>query len=476
MSQYNNCPNCFMPSSGGPFCGYCGYDRVHEKRYRGALPHFTVLHNRYLVGRVLGRGGFGITYIARDISNNTNCAIKEYLPSEYAERGENTKTVYPLDQGKSSRVFNHGKEKYIEEGNTLQTLKSNPMVVNVKDLFYENNTAYLVMEYLDGMDLRRKAKLSGGKLDADFMKNIFVTVASALMEIHTHGILHRDLSPENIFVLKNGAVKLIDFGASRNYIIAKRQEEGMSILVKPGFAPPEQYVKDEKQQGAWSDVYALCATFYSLVSGKAMVDALYRQRGIELPSLISLGCHVSPRTSAVIEKGLALDYRKRYKDFGELLKDIDIPLQPKPQPSSKPPVQPKPPVRPKPPITEITEKTKPTTESPTSVLPQNGKFKVTISSVANGYQKYNSKTFSYDIMYNIGRGERCSYVISGDTNVSRNHCYIQMKNNGVYLVDLSRNGTYLMNGSRLAKNKEYKIKSGAKFYLATAKHTMTVEF
>lgn len=347
MSLTNNCINCFQPLNGNSTCPHCGHDQ--SNKYNNVLPPFTVLNEIYLVGRVLGKGGFGVTYIAMDTRYNRLCAIKEYMPAEYSQRPGGTLNISPYNDDKSKYVFSHGREKFILEAQTLLKLRTNPIVVDIYDYFNQNNTAYLVMEYLDGQDLRKMARASGGKLDPKFVKNVFVMVASSLMEIHRMNILHRDLSPENIIVTSKGNVKLIDFGAARNFV--STQNKGMSILLKPGFAPPEQY-NAKGNHGPWSDVYALCATFYNLVSGKPLVDALFRYRGEKQPSLISLGCNVSKKTSAVIEKGLELDYKKRYKNFREVLDDIDIETAPrKPQPLPPQQLPPKPPVvQPKPPV------------------------------------------------------------------------------------------------------------------------------
>lgn len=461
MSQFDNCTNCFRPLNGNVFCTQCGHSRTKEKPYAGVLPAFVVLNNRYLVGRVLGKGGFGITYNAMDMVTNQICAIKEYMPSEYSTRSNGTTQVIPFSDKKSQYVFNHGKEKFVEEARTLLKLKNDPIVVDILDYFNQNNTAYLVMEYLDGQDLRKMARSSGGKLDAEFMKMVFVTVASSLMEIHRKNILHRDLSPENIIVTTNGSIKLIDFGAARNFV--STQNVGMSILLKPGFAPPEQYEK-MGTHGPWSDVYALCATFYNLVSGKPLVDALFRYRGEVQPSLASLGCPVTKKTSDVIEKGMELDYKKRYKDFKALMDDIDIVVSPAVKkttpPSVKPPVQPVQPIKSVQPVQSVTS------------IPKNVRPYVA-AMVGGGIR--NKIMIGSDSAFRIGRSaQNCQYIITGDTNISRVHCQLRVAGSEIFITDLSANGTFLGNGVRLEKNREYKINIGTQFYLATPNHMMTI--
>ena len=344
MTLQDTCPNCFQPHNGQSLCPHCGHDMSKGKKYADTLPCFTVLKDRYLVGRVLGKGGFGITYLAMDIYQNVRCAVKEYMPSEYCERDRGSLTVEPKNDSKSYAVYKHGREKFIEEANTLSKLKDNPIVVDIWAFFEQNNTAYLVMEYLEGTDLKEAAKANGGKLDPDYVKTIFVTIASSLMSIHEKKILHRDLSPDNIIVTNDGRIKLIDFGAARSFV--SDQNKGMSVLLKPGYAPPEQYDK-QGNQGPWTDVYALCATFYKLVSGKTVEDLSFRANGVEQPTLLSRGVPVSKRTSDVINKGLEMDYKKRYQNFKQLLDDIDMPA-PKPKQESKQESKPDPKPEPKP--------------------------------------------------------------------------------------------------------------------------------
>ena len=450
-----------MPKSEGQQCSHCGYNHATAKPYSGALPLFSVLNGHYLLGRVLGRGGFGITYVAKDITTNRVCAIKEYMPSEWATRNGSTQSIIPHEGTKAQYVFQHGKEKFLEEARTLAKLRDNPIVVDIWDYFQQNNTAYLVMEYLDGSDLRKKAKTNGGTLDTDYMKNIFVTIASSLMTVHNLNILHRDLSPENIIVTSDDRIKLIDFGAARNFV--STQNVGMSILLKPGFAPPEQYDK-KGAQGPWSDVYALCATFYTLVSGKPLVDAMFRYRGQEQPSLASLGCKVTQRTSDVIQRGMELDYRKRYRDFKALLDEIDITIST---------------VRPK------EERVK---EVPPKQDPQGGvkskqiignpgqlqRMQLYVAAVMrNGL--YNKMQVRQNDILKIGRSQQsCQYTIAGDTNISRIHCYVRYDGQNIYLADNSSNGTFFEDGRRLNMGTEYKIKPGTKFYLSTPNHMLIV--
>lgn len=444
MIQYDNCQHCFEPKYGNIVCPHCGFDPATLRDYSGVLPPFTVLNGRYLVGHVLGKGGFGVTYIAKDLNYNRICAIKEYLPAEYSSRNNGTKNITPFSDAKAQYVFNHGREKFVEEARTLITLRNNPIVVDIWDFFQENNTAYLVMECLDGQDLRKMAKSQGGKLEPEFAKTVFVTVASSLMEIHRLNILHRDLSPENVIVTKDGRIKLIDFGAARNFV--STQNAGMSILLKPGFAPPEQYEK-KGAQGPWSDVYALCATFYNLVSGKPLVDALFRYRGQEQPSLSAMGCPVTKKTSDVIEKGMTLDHKRRYQDFKAVLNDIDITIHNTPTPTPVPKPEPKP--------------------NPSQ------RHAYIAAVMRNGL--FNKVTVAKGDAFVVGRGEQTHYRITGDTNISRAHVSVRFDGYNLYLRDdKSANGTFFADGRRLEKNKEYQVAPGTQFYVATPNHMLII--
>lgn len=438
MLKYNNCPSCFAPIKNGSFCAKCGYNFASEKVIYGALPAFTIVGNRYLLGRVLGRGGFGITYIALDLNSNRNCAIKEYMPSEHSGRSNNSLNIIPNNDEKSIKTYKHGREKFLLEAQTLQRLGKNPNVVDIWNYFPENNTAYLVMEYLNGTNMRQLIKSQNGKVDVKLAKEVFVTVASALMPIHRQGILHRDLSPENIIITNSGQIKLIDFGAARSYVSA--QKSGLSILLKPGYAPPEQYDK-HGDQGPWSDVYALCATFYNVISRKMPVDAQFRKRGQKLPTLSELGCAVTQTTSNVIAKGMELDINKRYKSFDQLLNDIDIGI-------------------------------KPQVKSLNSIKsPQlNGRACI---EVVGGKYKGSSIALSKNQIYTIGRSkEKADLIVGDDTNISRVHCEVRFDGANLYVKDISANGTFFENGVRLTKNTDNIISLGSKVYLATPSYSI----
>lgn len=439
MEGFNICPSCFNDMGQSGICPHCGNDSSKNRHYDMALPPYVILNNRYILGNVLGKGGFGITYIAKDMKMDNIVAIKEYMPSEYSSRLSSNNTIIPHPDTKSNYIYEHGREMFFKEAQTLLKFRMDPIIVSISDYFKQNNTAYIVMEYLDGKDLRCLAKENDGKIDADYAKMIFLTVASSLMEVHKHDILHRDLSPENIIITKDGRIKIIDFGAARDYV--KNQNTGMSILLKPGFAPPEQYSK-KGYQGPWTDVYALCATFYNIVSGKPVLDASFGSKWVH-QSLYSMGCHVTKRTSDVIEKGMALDIKDRYRNFKELLDDIDV--------------------------DELDKK----------IQKQKNSYIHKAPYVAEIREKklINIIELNSNDIFKIGRLPQSCHMVIGnnDTNISRVHCYLNYDGNNVFLTDVSANGTYFMDGQKLNKGVKYSLSYGTEFYLVSKKYSLIVK-
>ena len=500
----NICQNCFLPLQNPGKCPSCGFDPSSVRKYEGVIqPGIQIGNGRYTVGRVLGRGGFGITYKAKNNATGRIVAVKEYMPSEYSSRPSGSLTVIPYDNEKSRRIFKHGKEKFIDEAKTLVQLRNNPIVVDILDYFEENNTAYLVMQFLDGKDLRTIARNSaGGRIDPEFATECFVTVASCLAEVHKLNILHRDISPENIIVSPDKKIiTLIDFGAARSFVSS--QNKGMSILLKVGYAPPEQY-NSKGNQGPWSDVYALCATYYNIVSGKAPTDSMFRYRGQHMPTLDEMGCNVYPGMSAIIDKGMSLDVKDRYKDFMELLNAVSkvMPIQQAQSQKSEPSGQKK-----------IPPNGNGNFGSQNGGLHggfggQNGNFVSNGGSAQGGRIGYNNGSLqgakfgpnqgviqsaskqkipyitfvssgissnigSRDI-FKIGRtGQGCNMSLSGSI-ISRIHCYLTFDGNNFRLTDVSSNGTFLENGERLVKEREYILPPGSKFYIAERENMFIV--
>jgi len=314
--EQNFCVHCMNPIN-EDICSACGKS---VKEYQVAPHHLapgTILGGKYVVGAVLGEGGFGITYIGREINLDIKVAIKEYFPSGVVNRNNTSSTEISAHVGDAQAFFEKGKSSFLGEARTLAKFSNEPSIVSVRDFFSENNTAYIVMEYLEGIDLKDYLK-QNGKLSFEQTVTMLTPVMKALSKIHAQGLIHRDISPANIMILKDGTVKLLDFGAARE--VGGADEKSLSILLKPGFAPEEQY-RTKGHQGPWTDVYALSATMYKMMTGLTPVDAMNRVFSDDLRKIAELNPSVTPEQEAVILKGMAVQQANRYQSIDELCAD-----------------------------------------------------------------------------------------------------------------------------------------------------------
>ena len=382
-------------------CPRCGFDAAAYRQNSRCLPLYTILAGKYLVGAVLGEGGFGITYMGYDLNMETRIAIKEYFPVELVSRDTTSMTgdrVISLS-GDKSVTYKQGLKKYVTEAQNVSRFSETPGVVSVKDFFYENETAYIVMEYIEGQSLKDYLKERGGRLSEEEALDIMKPVLEALVKVHEAGIIHRDISPDNIMLTfgdggdggeysgaagpkaeykavpeqafaaignresgmraaadrsstggrageagrihtGNGAgtetmaadrgrqidnsrhvtsVKLIDFGAAR--MTEKNDQKSLTIILKHGYAPEEQY-RTHGEQGPWTDVYALCAVFYRMLTGQTPVPAMDRLFRDDLKSLEELNANVTKSTQAAILKGLAVKREDRIRTVTELMQAL----------------------------------------------------------------------------------------------------------------------------------------------------------
>ena len=232
------CMGCMAPATGAPFCPACGWQKGAGAGSVLHLPPGTLLHDCYLVGRVLGQGGFGITYMGWDTQLQRKVAIKEYFPQVIASRLPGGSTVAPTGARVQSD-FEHGLEGFMNEGRILARFADHPCIVSVLNLFEGNRTGYLVMGYLDGVTLSQSLTAAGGKLAYDTAREIMIRVLDGLREVHGQGLLHRDISPDNIYLTRQGPVKILDFGAAR--MAVGERSQSLSVVLKEGYAPEEQY-------------------------------------------------------------------------------------------------------------------------------------------------------------------------------------------------------------------------------------------
>ena len=309
------CKGCMKHTLVNGRCSECGFC---EEQYK-PLPHHlipgTVLAGKYMLGKKMGEGGFGITYIGIDLNLNMRVAIKEYYPSGCVTRNTTVSDTLTVFDGDYYKAFKHGRDKFIEEARIIAQFNDFDGIVSVKDFFLENGTAYIVMEYLDGENLRDFLNRNGNKLPVNTVLDMIKPVIEALSQLHTANLIHRDISPDNIMITKNNKVKLIDFGAARD--VSPEGQKSMSIQLKPGYAPEEQY-RTHGKQGPWTDVYALCATIYRMITGQVPEEANERliQDTMQAPS--KLGVAIDANIENALMRGLSVNHNNRIQSVDVL--------------------------------------------------------------------------------------------------------------------------------------------------------------
>lgn len=330
------CYNCFqtMPD-GAAVCPSCGYNASSQTdKYPMALPPGTVLNGRYILGRVLGQGGFGITYVAQDHKTGSLVAVKEYFPDTMAARtGGPSVSAYT---GQREENFLYGKECFLNEAKTLAEFIGNPNIVRVHSYFEENNTAYFVMDYVQGTSFQDYLK-QHGRLSWQETKRILEPVIGALASVHSKGVIHRDVTPDNIYITNDGTVKLLDFGAAR-YSLGDKSRS-LDVVLKHGYAPREQYSRHGRQ-GPYTDVYALGATFYYALTGRLPPDSIDRQDEDEFILPSSLGVKLPAKAEDALCKALAVSAQDRFQSMSEFYLALNE--------GDEEPVPPTPPVPPRP--------------------------------------------------------------------------------------------------------------------------------
>ena len=302
------CYNCFARRTdlAGP-CPYCGFDlEENVKKFPVALRAGTVLNGRYIVGRVLGQGGFGITYLGCDLRLELRVAIKEYYPVDRVSRSSARSLRVEKHSGCLGESFEAGRERFVQEAQVMARIDKMPQIVSVRDFFQENNTAYIVMEYVDGTTLKELVARRGGKMSAGELLPLVEPLFPALSAMHALDLIHRDISPDNL-MLDKGGVRLLDFGCARE---AAQGKNSMTVVLKQGYSPIEQY--QHKGQGPWTDIYSLAATLYYCLTGTTPPQALDRICDEELTPPRQLGADVTPAQERAILRGMGLRRSQRY--------------------------------------------------------------------------------------------------------------------------------------------------------------------
>ena len=276
----------------------CNCERSHQGTppMTGAIAPGTMLNGKYLIGYPLGAGGFGMTYIGRDLNLDMKVAVKEYI------------------EGAAG-----GKERFLREARAMARFAGQAGIVNVRDFFEENGTAYIVMEYLEGMTLKDYIS-KFGPISWNLAMDYMLPILKVLSKLHKEGFIHRDVSPDNIMMLKDGSVKLLDFGAAAD--VGAEQQKTMTVMLKPGYAPPEQY-QGKGGMGPWTDVYAACATFYKCITGETPQDSLSRMFDDQLRTPSQLGVSIPEAAQQALMQGLCVRREGRFMSVEALISALE---------------------------------------------------------------------------------------------------------------------------------------------------------
>lgn len=330
--HHTRCVSCFEEKDKAKQCTHCGWsvgDRPSSPFY---LPPGTIIGDSYVVGKVLGHGGFGITYLSWDLELGIRIAIKEFLPDRVAGRDANH-TAVNIYYG-HNQLFEDGLTKFQEEAQALAKFQQHPCIITVYRFLRANSTGYMVMEYINGITLKTYlTKQQDNRIPWAQAIGIMTPIMEALRAVHATGLLHRDISPDNIYLTHDQRVKLLDFGAARQAIGV--QSSSLSVILKEGFAPEEQYRRNGKQ-GTWTDVYGVAATIYCCITGEVPPASLDRMSADELKSLSALGVNIASKHEATLLRGLAIVAKDRWQTLEEmqqgLLEELPPPqLVPTPQ-------------------------------------------------------------------------------------------------------------------------------------------------
>ncbi len=313
MEGTGYCMGCMHKLDWDGRCHYCGFDERNYKKDQQLGLHTRLKNGEYMIGRQLGQGGFGITYIGMDTTLLQTVAIKEYFPFGAVRR--NDRNEIELYDEKYRKDYEKGLESFLCEGRILARFSNLTAVVGVKNFFHENNTAYLVMDYVEGLSVREYVK-NYGVLSPDRTIFLVQQVIADMQMIHHKQVLHRDVSADNLIITHNGSLKLIDFGATRQEF-TKNQYTG-TILCKQGYSAIEQY-STGRNQGPWTDIYGLCASIYFMLTGVVPDSAPDRIQNDCVRSLVQMDEIAMPKVQKeAIMKGLAVEVEHRYHTMAEL--------------------------------------------------------------------------------------------------------------------------------------------------------------
>jgi len=417
----NFCYNCMNVTDGNIPCSECGNSGIVNNELP-ALQTGTVLNKKYLIGRCLGKGGFGITYLAYDLSLKSRVAIKEYLPRQIATRTFDDTTVQPTKE--DAETYKYGLKRFLEEAQMLRKFNYQS-IITVYTCFKENNTAYFDMPFISGKTLEEYVVEQKGISEEELLY-IMKHILKGLETVHRKKIYHRDIKPANIYIPHEGYPLLLDFGAARQDMLNKSQT--FSIFLTHGYAPFEQYTS-RASQGPYTDIYACAATMYSCLRGyinkKGHLipppSAPDREKGESLPHIKEVCPNISDRLTNAIMEGLELKPEKRPQSVSEFRKMIDIGGD----------------------DSEVWKK------------PKNYDLLVLAGEFSGERIPLSSKPII------IGRSPKKSALILTNDTISSTHCQIHSVEGVVYVKDLkSKNGTWINDAIRLKSSEIVRVRIG----------------
>ncbi len=406
-----------------------------DKNATNALPVGRFLNNgRYRIVQVLGEGGYGIIYEALDLHKRQKVAIKEFFPT-YAVLRSSNRTDAVCISPKHGKALAHARMRFNEEAALLYALRNIKEIVNIYHSFEDNQTAYYTMELLQGMDMQKWLK-THGRMHWHELSPIVIQILRALYSTHQMGFVHRDITPDNIFLLNDGTVQLIDFGNARRY----KENQQLTAVVKDKFAPREQYSR-KGRQGPWTDIYSLCVTIYYVLTGVLPKKATERVSEADALPQLHMVAQVPPEVSKAVQIGMSADENKRYQsiaDFayalypGQAIFGGITPMASNPQ------------------VPENQEFPK--------TNPDSGLALVCTQGLMRGFHL----NLPVGQIQTIGRGQGKIIQYPDETvGVSRSQCSILLQANGIVYIkdDRSRFGT-VVNGQRLVSDSWKVLKKG----------------
>ncbi len=310
------CLNCLHLKKANEICEHCGFQEEQYQPGASSLAPGTCLAGRYFLGRVLGAGGFGITYVAWDVILEIPVAVKEYYPEGLVGRDtlHYGHTSVQIHEGGAKEEFQNGLRSFLREARTMSRFLNMRGIVSVRDFFQENDTAYIVMEYIDGVSMKQHIRRHG-KMAGDEVLRLMEPVLISLYQMHGVGLIHRDISADNLMLTREGEVRLIDFGAAR---ANTANQETLTISIKRGFSPQEQY-RAKGEQGPWTDLYSLCATMYYMLTGEVPEESVERMvRDKVVPLTERTDVNLSQEQKKALDAGMAVMPSERLQNIRDL--------------------------------------------------------------------------------------------------------------------------------------------------------------